>query len=183
MSDISVFIKDREMEYLLNPVKILVKQNLPKITVGSIEIGDMKEGDLLEVPRWMAEVFSELGFAEVQEENFEVEMLKTLSRERIQGSSQLATLTGEFYLKLKRHLNGLRENVVSKGGKRTYDEAYMRAQDLVTLRTVKLLPLTVGEYVPDIVPKVTPEELKLFNTVRGIVQQWKRTVLEGSVDE
>ncbi|MFQ6135279.1 MAG: hypothetical protein ACE5KU_05635, partial [Nitrososphaerales archaeon] len=146
--------------------------------------GETKEGDLIEVPRWVAEAFAELGFAEVQEENFEVEMLKALSRERIQGSNQLSTLTGDFYLKLKRHLDCLKENTPSRGAsKHDYDEAYLKALDLITLRTVKLLPLTVGEYTPDIMQKVTPEELKLFNMVREMVQRWKRTVLEGSGDE
>jgi hypothetical protein len=172
------------MEHLLNPVKIVVKQNLPKISMASIEIGETKEGDLIEVPRWVAEAFAELGFAEVQEESFEVEMLKALSRERIQGSNQLSTLAGDFYLKLKRYLDGLEENTQSRRASRLdYEEAHMKARDLVKLRTVKLLPLTVGEYTPDVMQKVTPEELKLFNMVREIVQQWKRTVLEGSRDE
>ncbi len=184
VSDIATFIQDREMEHLLNPVKIVVKQNLPKISIASIEIGETKEGDLIEVPRWVAEAFAELGFAEVQEESFEVEMLKALSRERIQGSNQLSTLVGDFYLKLKRYLDGLEENTQSRRASRLdYEEAHMKARDLVKLRTVKLLPLTVGEYTPDMMQKVTPEELKLFNMVREIVQQWKRTVLEGSKDE
>lgn len=184
VSGIATFIQDREMEHLLNPVKIVVKQNLPKISIASIEIGETKEGDLIEVPRWVAEAFAELGFAEVQEESFEVEMLKALSRERIQSSNQLSTLAGDFYLKLKRYLDGLEENTQSRRASRLdYEEAHMKARDLVKLRTVKLLPLTVGEYTPDMMQKVTPEELKLFNMVREIVQQWKRTVLEGSRDE
>lgn len=184
ISEIRTFMKDRETEHLLHPVKIVVKQNLPKISIASIEIGETKEGDLIEVPRWVAEVFSELGFAQIQEEIFEVEMLQVLSRERIQGSNQLSTLTGDFYLKLRRYLNGLKEGAYPKGAsKHSYDEAYMKAMDLITLRTVKLLPLTVGESASDITQKVTPEEMKIFNMVRGIVQQWKRTVLEGPSDE
>jgi hypothetical protein len=178
------FVKDRETEHLLNPVKILIKQNLPKISMASIEIGETKEGDILEVPRWVAEVLAELGFAQIQEEIFEVEMLKTLSRERIQGPNQLSTITGDFYLKLRRYLDSLKGGSYPKGASRLgYDEAHMKAMDLITLRTVKLLPLTVGDSAADLMQKVTPEEIQLFNIVRDVVQQWKQTVLEGIEDE
>src|SRR3972149_3739045 len=182
VNDISTFIKDREIEYLLNPVKVLIKQNLPKIVIGSISLNETNEDDIIDIPRWAAEVFSELGFGEVQEESFEIDMLKALSRERIQGSNQLSTLTGGFYLRLRRHINSLR-NSDSNGAKETYDEAHMRALDLVTLRTVKLLPLTVGENIHDIALKITPEELQLFHIIRNIVQKWKISILERTTDE
>jgi hypothetical protein len=180
-NEMQTFVKDREMEYMLGSVKILVRQNLPKITIASKEISETKEGDILEVPRWVAEVFSDLGLAQIQEESFEVEMLKTLSRERIQGSNQLSTITGDFYLKLRRYLDLLKEGSFSKRSSRLgYEEANVKATDLITLRTVKILPLTVGDSATDLVQKVTPEEMRLFNIVRDIVQQWKLTVLEGT---
>jgi DNA replication factor GINS len=183
-SSISTIIKDREMEYLLLPVKIITKRSLPKISISSINIAETKEGNLIEVPRWVAESFVELGFAEIQEESFEVEMLQMLSRERIQSSNQLSTINKDFYLKLKRHLECLKENIKArKKSKLTYDESLMKAMDLVTLRAVKLLPLTVGEYTPDLMKKITPEEVSLFNIIRELVQQWKRTVVEGPDDE
>lgn len=180
---ISSFIQDREMEYLLNPVKILIKHNLPRIKIDSIEIEETKDRDIIEVPRWAAEEIAELGLAEIQEESFEVEILKALSRERIQGSNQISTLTGDFYLKLKRHLRSLKKDAKAKESKDEYDEAYIKAMDLLKIRTVKLLPLTVGEDAPDIMLKVTAEEQNLFNEVRMIVQKWKNIVLEETEDE
>ncbi|MCL4436997.1 MAG: hypothetical protein M1503_06990 [Thaumarchaeota archaeon] len=183
-SEMQTFVKDREIEHLLSPVKILVKQNLPKISTASIQIEETKEGDLIEVPRWVAEVFADLGFAQIQEEVFEVEMLKTLSRERIQGPNQLSTITGDFYLRLRRYLDALKEGSYPKGAsKQSYEEAHMKAIDLITMRTVKLLPLTVGDSASDLVQKVTPEEMQLYNIVRKVVQQWKQTILEGVEDE
>ena len=180
----STFIQDREMEYLLHPVKLIVKHNLPKITMDSFEIKESKERDIIELPRWAAEEIAELGFAEIQEESFEVEMLKALSRERIQGSNQISTLTGDFYLKLKRYLRRLKEDTENKNvSKQDYDELYLKAMDLFKIRTVKLLPLTVGEDTPEIMRKVTLEEQTLFNEVRNIVQKWKNTVLEEIEDE
>jgi len=183
-TSISTFIQDREMEYLLNPVKLIVKHSLPKITMDSFEIEESKERDLIELPRWAAEEIAELGFAEIQEESFEIEMLKALSRERIQGSNQISTLTGDFYLKLKRHLRRLKEETKTKNGtKQDYDESYIKAMDLLKTRTVKLLPLTVGEDTPEIMQKITSEEQTLFNEIRNIVQKWKNTVLEENEDE
>jgi DNA replication factor GINS len=181
VGDISVFMQDLELQRLLGKVKMTVKQNFPEIVIDSLKMPEGKEGDLLEIPRWAAEIFVGLGFAEIQEESFEVEMLKTLSRERIQDSNRLSTLTSDVYLKLKSYLKGLKDNAHLSGTlKHDYDEAYMKALDLITLRTVKLLPLTVGEYAPDIMQRLTPEEIKLFKVVREIVQHWKYTILEGS---
>ena len=183
-NSISTFIQDREIEYLLNNVKIKTKQNLPSIHLDSIIISETKEGNIIEVPRWVAEVFSELGFCEIQEESFEVEMLKALSRERIQGPNQISTLNGNFYLKLKRYLNQLKGNTYSNNGSNhDYEEAIIKAIDILKLRTVKILPLTVGEVTPELMQKVTPEEATLFNIVRDVVQNWKNTVLEGNKDE
>ncbi len=183
-NSISTFFQDREMEYLLSSVKMIVKHNLPRIMMDSIEIGEAKDRDLIEVPRWAAEEIVKLGFAEIQEESFEVEMLKALSRERIQSLNQISTLTDDFYLKLRRHLRILKkETKTSKGTKHDYDEAYIKAMDLLKIRAVKLLPLTVGEEAPDIMLKVTSEEQNLFNEVRKIVQKWKSTVLEETKDE
>jgi len=181
---ISTFIQDREMEYLLRPVKLIVKHNLPKITMNSFEIEESKERDLIELPRWAAEEIAKLGFVEIQEESFEVEMLKALSRERIQSSTQISTLTDDFYLKLKRHLRRLKNDTkTKKSSKNDYDESYIKAMDLLKIRTAKLLPLTVGEDNQEIMQKITSEEQTLFNEVRNTVQKWKQKILEENIDE
>ena len=160
---------------------IKTKQNLPSINLNSINISETKQGNIIEVPRWVAEVFSEQGFCEIQEESFEVEMLKALSRERIQGPNQISTLNKNFYLKLKRYLDQLKNDEQSnKSSKHDYEEANIKAMDILKLRTVKLLPLTVGEVTPELMQKVTPEEENMFNIVRDVVQRWKNNVLEGN---
>ena len=183
-TNISTFIQDREMEYLLRPVKLIVKHNLPKITMNSFELEESKEGDLIELPRWAAEEIAKLGFVEVQEESFEVEMLKALSRERIQSSNQISTLTDDFYLKLKRYLRRLKDDTeTKKSSKNDYGESYIKAMDLLKIRTVKLLPLTVGEDNQEIMRKITSEEQTLFNEVRNTVQKWRKKILEVDIDE
>ena len=183
-TNISTFIQDREMEYLLRPVKLIVKHNLPKITMNSFELEESKEGDLIELPRWAAEEIAKLGFVEVQEESFEIEMLKALSRERIQSSNQISTLTDDFYLKLKRYLRRLKDDTeTKKSSKNDYGESYIKAMDLLKIRTAKLLPLTVGEDNQEIMRKITSEEQTLFNEVRNTVQKWRKKILEVDIDE
>lgn len=183
-NSISTFIQDREIEYLLKNVKIKTKQNLPSINLDSIKISETKQGNIIEVPRWAAEVFTENGFCEIQEESFEVEMLKALSRERIQGPNQISTLNANFYLKLKRYLNQLKKDKQSNNNStHDYEEANIKAMDILKLRTVKFLPLTVGEVTPELMQKITPEEANLFNIVRDVVQRWKNNVLEGTENE
>jgi|TARA_B100000959_G_scaffold280336_1_gene341977 DNA replication initiation complex subunit (GINS family) len=152
--------------------------------MNSFELEESKEGDLIELPRWAAEEIAKLGFVEVQEESFEVEMLKALSRERIQSSNQISTLTDDFYLKLKRYLRRLKDDTeTKKSSKNDYGESYIKAMDLLKIRTAKLLPLTVGEDNQEIMRKITSEEQTLFNEVRNTVQKWRKKILEVDIDE
>lgn len=171
------FVEDRLIKSELDNVKILLKQEIPNISTTSINIEKNNEGDIIEVPRWVAEVLIELGYAEIQGGNFEIELLQNLSRERIQGSNHLSTLKNEFLVNLKRYLESINRKIKKADSKVDYEESYLRAHDLVTLRIAKILPLTVGEYTPELIKQLTPEEIKLFNMVREIVQQWKHTVL------
>ena len=45
----------------------------------------MKEGETVELPRWVAEELAELSVVEIQEEAFEVEIFKALTREKMLG--------------------------------------------------------------------------------------------------
>jgi len=176
------FLGDRELEYILSPVKITMKRGLPNIETLSFKLEETKEGDLIEVPRWVSEVLVDMGFAEVQGEPFEVEVFKVLSRERIQGSLQLSTLKGDFYLKMKRYLGNLKLKSERNGAfKPDFERFSVSAYDLITLRLSKLLYLASSSSTPqDLFEKITPEERELFNEAHRMVDGWRRAVLEGA---
>lgn len=175
----NVFL-DRELSHLLAPIRITMKKSLPKIEVLSFTLEDTKEGDIHELPRWAAEVLVEMGFAEAEDESFELEVFKALSRERIQGPTQLSTLKDDFYLKLRRLLKGLRAKAEKDGSiKPELDRLLISVYDLITLRIGKLLYLAGSSYPQGISEKVTPEEKELFDQVRKSVEEWRNFLVEG----
>ena len=82
----------------------------------------MKAGETAELPRWVAEELAELSIAEIQEEAFEGEIFKALTREKMLGSPQLSPLQANFYLQdaeeARDDKGGVRDGKVPEGGLR-----------------------------------------------------------------
>lgn len=180
-SEIEAFLKDRELGHLLTSVRVTLRQSIPRLEFGSVLLEEKKEGEVLEVPRWIGEVLQNLGLGELMEESFEAELFKSLSRERMQDSLQLSTLKADFYLRMKKFLEGLKakseKNLLSK---QDSDRLSVSAYDLLTLRTSKLLYLASAPAPPaELFPRITPEEAQLFEYVHKTVEKWRRLVLEG----
>jgi hypothetical protein len=178
--DLVSFLNDHKIAFLLTTVKAIIKQSLPSIEIGSVSLPETHEGDVIEVPRWIAEVMAQMGFVEIQEESFDIELFKALSRERIQESSQISTLKSDFYHRMKRHTNLMRslmERDENLG--KDYEKLSLSVYDLINLRTSKLLYLVASSPLsPDLEKKLTPEEKELFNSIRSIIENWKRIILE-----
>jgi hypothetical protein len=82
---ITELFEQREREFLLSHVRVMMKGSLEEIEVGEIVIGKMRQGETMELPRWVAEELVELDLAEMQEEAFETEIFKVLTREKMLG--------------------------------------------------------------------------------------------------
>jgi len=176
-SSVIQFLKDSEVGFLLIPVKVIMKEGLPPIEIGSVSLPETNEGDVIEVPRWVAEV--KMDFVEIQEESFDIELFKALSRERMQDSSQLSTLKGDFYPRMRRRINLKKINMENDSRlKGEYEKFLASAYDLIALRTSKLLNLTcLPSLSPDLEMKLTLEEKKLFELIHSLVKDWKKTIL------
>jgi DNA replication factor GINS len=175
-------IKDREFAYLLTGTRLKILQNISKQDIGSIHLDAMSPGDVVELPRWIAEILTAQGIAESQEESFASEVFKAVNREKMAGETQIATLRSDFYLKVRRHLAFSVEMSKSKPSvaavlERTRTLIY----DLVALRLRKILLISSALSPPtDIKDKLTPEEYQIFDTVYGLLQSWRRVVMEGN---
>ncbi|MCP8317932.1 MAG: DNA replication complex GINS family protein [archaeon] len=179
-SSIIDFLKDYEIGFLLIPVKVIMKQDLPAIEIGSVNLPEAHEGDVIEVPRWAAEVMVQMGFAEIQEESFDLELFKALSRERMQDSSQISTLKSDFYLEMKRKMKFMKSMTEKdESSKEAYEKFSSSSYDLIALRTSKILYLAGSSVLsPDLERKITPEEKNLFELIRSIIEDWKKAILE-----
>ena len=174
-------IRDREFAYMLSGTRLRAKQRIPKTVIGSVNIDQLEQGDLVELPRWIAEVLINLDLCESQEESFSSEVFKAVNREKISGQDQLASLRPDFYLRIRRHLayssdvKNLRPSAIPE-----LDRTKTMIYDLIALRLRKILS-AASSISPsiDIKEKLTPEEYQIFDTVYSLLQSWRAIAMEG----
>ncbi len=171
--------RQREIDYLLSSVGVTMRSSVENIEVGDLKIERLKEGEIAELPRWVAEEFVALNLAEIGEEPFETEILKSLSREKMMGPIQLSKLASDFYLKMRRRLLYLK-GAVEAGRVRKEDYERLRASsyDLIGIRLGKLLSLSSSSTtLSAIAEKVTPEERVFFTTSQSFSNDWRGVLL------
>ena len=77
-TDVAKIFEQREREFLLSPVRVIMKTSTEEMEVGDLVVAKTKEGERVEMPRWVAEELVDLELAEMQEEPFDVEIFKAL---------------------------------------------------------------------------------------------------------
>lgn len=160
-----------------------MRTSLENIDAGDFTIGSVKESEAVEFPRWVAEELAELNLAEMQEEPFESEVFKALTREKMLGSPQLSSLNPDFYLKLRRRLELIKEAVgAGKFRREDYERLKANCYDLIGRRLSKLLALSSSlSGLETIGDKLTPEEKIFFSSSQTLSKEWKRALLGEAV--
>jgi hypothetical protein len=176
--DVAKIFEQREREFLLAPVRVTMKTSTEEIEVGDLVLKRAKEGEKLEMPRWVAEELAELELAEIQEEPFEVEIFKALTREKILASLQLSPLEASFYIRMRRRLAAVRTGV-DRGRYRREDYEKLRnaSYDLIGRRLSKLLSMSSSANVKTIGDRITPEERAFFLMSSSLSAGWKKALL------
>ncbi|TLY00788.1 MAG: hypothetical protein E6K90_02540 [Thaumarchaeota archaeon] len=171
--------QQRERDYLLSNVKVSMRSAVENIEVGDLKVEKLREGETAELPRWVAEEFASLGLAEVAEEPFETEILKSLSREKMIGAFQLSNLAPDFYLRMKRRLAYLRDAAgAGRVRKEDYERLRASSYDLIGIRLGKLLALSSSSTtLSAIADKLTPEEKVFFASSQSLTKEWRTTLL------
>jgi DNA replication factor GINS len=175
---ISELFMQREREFLLSPVRVMVKASFDGMEVGDVEIGKMKQGEAVELPRWVAEELAELNIAEIQEEGFEGEIFKALTREKMLGAPQLSPLQANFYLRMRRRLATIKAgSEIGKYRREDYEKLKSTCYDLIGRRLSKLLSMSSSASLQTVGDKITPEERVFFTTSRSFSDEWKGALL------
>lgn len=175
---ITELFEQREREFLLSPVRVTMKGSLEEMEVGDVLIEKANEGETAELPRWVAEELVELNLAEMQEEAFETEIFKVLTREKMLGAPQLSQLQPNFYLKMRRRLAAIKEG--SERGKyrrEDYERLKASCYDLIGRRLSKLLSISSSASLQAIGDKITPEERFFFTSSRSFSDEWRLSLL------
>ncbi|MDV3243789.1 MAG: hypothetical protein LYZ66_01280 [Nitrososphaerales archaeon] len=177
--EIKAVLEDRERNFLLSTSRVTMRSSLENIEVGDFKIESLKEGESVELPRWVAEELVQMNLAEASEEPFETEILKALSREKMMGPLQLSSLPADFYNRMRRRLSYL-GNSVKEGRVRREDYERLRATsyDLIGMRLSKLLSLSSSSATAAALgEKLTPEERTFFTVSQSISKEWRAAIL------
>jgi len=175
---VAKIFEQREREFLLAPVRVTMKTSTEQMEVGDLVLNKAKEGERLEMPRWVAEELVELELAEMQEEAFDVEIFRALTREKILASPQLSPLEPNFYIRMRRRLAAVRVGVErGKYRREDYEKLKTTSYDLIGRRLSKLLSMSSSASVQTIADRITPEEKAFFSMSSSISAAWKKALL------
>jgi DNA replication factor GINS len=168
------FVKNREASFLMSPVKVTARTDIPEAKLSTFTLQEVSEGDVVEVPRWVAEVLEENNLVNLGEEGVEAELFRALQREKLQGPTQPSQLSKDIYLKLRRYLMILRRKNPHDPH---YEKVKVSTQDLITTRLVKMVTMAGYTSQPEPTILLSPEELLLYREIRELVSEWRSLVL------
>jgi hypothetical protein len=171
----------RERDFLMQKANVKMLSSLENTHVGDYSIDKLEQGQMAEVPRWVAEELVAAKLAEVNEEPFETGLYRALSKEKLMGPMQLSPLQADFYVRMRRRVSYL-DKAVGEGRARKEDVDRFRGAcyDIVGMRLNKLLALA-GSSVPasTLADRMTPEEAGFFANSQALSKEWKAALLGG----
>ncbi len=180
--EIRSLFDNEETDFLLSRTRVTMRSSLENIEAGEFKIQNLREGQIVELPRWVAEELVQLNLAESGDEPFETEVYRALSREKMMGPFQLSALSADFYMRMRRRLAYLSAGVKDgKVRKEDHDKVRSSCYDLIGMRLGKLLSLSSTSSNSNFVDKLTPEEKVFFSRSQGFSKDWRDAIfLEGT---
>ncbi len=141
--------------YGTQDVKALIGHDF-KINVSNISI-DGKQGEILNIPRWVAQTLESEGHGEIQESDMGIELTQSLSKENFQGE-ELSHLEPDFYIKMTGYM--------ARQSEKEYDKLQSLLKTLIRKRLGKLVPRANSmALTADIAKKLSIEERALYNII------------------
>lgn len=161
-------------------VTVIAVKSAPKIDLVGFSIGPFEEGHDYEVRLWVARELEKDKLVKVKEDGLDAaKVYKIQWTERIQALGQLATIPENFYPKIRRVINELKQaSKTSLEKLREYEHVQNLAQDIVNCRLRKLvslatIPLPEGQAIKNL----TPEERELYERIKRIVSDWRSKII------
>lgn len=156
----------------LEDVKVTFSHDV-KIKVSDIDI-DGKQGEIMNIPRWVAKVLEKENHVIIQDTDMVVELKQVIVKENVQGEFELATLDPHFYIKLKSYMKTLERS--------DYDKVESMLNSLIRKRKGKIIHLAdSSKLTTDLANKLTIEEKEYYNNLHNISIKFTKQVL-GELD-
>ena len=158
----------------LKDVKVEFKKDL-KLDALGISI-DGKQGEILNIPRWVADVLESEKHVEIQDVDMLIELKQAVEKEKMLGQFDLATLQVQqqtdphFYVKMKSYMNGLPE--------KDYDKVESMLNTLLRTRQTKIIRLAdASKLTAEISQKLSIEERKFYNNLHDNSSKFSKAII------
>ena len=158
----------------LKDVKVEFKKDL-KLDVSDISI-DGKQGEILNIPRWIADVLESEKQIEIQDVDMLVELKQAVEKEIMLGQFDLSTLQVQqqadphFYIKMKSYMKRLSE--------KDYDKVEGMLNKLLRTRQTKIIRLAdASKLTANISQKLSVEEREFYNNLHNNSTKFSKTIL------
>ena len=171
----------KEREFLMAKSKVKMRSSVENLDAGDYRVGSLAEGQSVELPRWIAEELEELKLAETQEERFEDEMSRALSKEKMMGPLQLSALPPDFYMRMRRRLASQTAGGNGEMRKEELEKLRNSCYDIIGMRLSKLLSLSSSStHVSSLTDRLAPEEETFFSVSQSLSKDWRAALLGGA---
>ena len=158
----------------LKDVKVEFKKDTA-LDVSDISIKG-KQGEILNIPRWVADVLESEKYVEIQDVDMLVELKQAVEKEKMLGQFDLSTLQVQhqadpyFYIKMKSYMNGLPE--------KDYDKVESMLNTLLRTRQTKIIRLAdTSKLTADISQKLSIEEREFYNNLHDNSSKFSKTII------
>ena len=146
----------------------------------TLEISDIsikgKMGEILNIPRWTAEVLESEKYVEIQDVDMLVELKQAVEKEKMLGQFDLSTLQVQqqadpyFYIKMKSYMKRLSE--------KDYDKVESMLNTLLRTRQTKIIRLAdTSKITAEISQKLSIEELEFYNNLHDNSSRFSKSII------
>ena len=152
----------------LEDVKVTFNHDV-KVNVAGVDI-EGKQGEILNVPRWVASVLESENHAQTEETDMVVELKQAIVKENVQGEFELSTLDPHFYIKLTRYMKKLPQQ--------DFDKVESMLNSLIRKRQGKIIHLAdSSKLTADLSQKLTMEERSFYEKIYKTSTDFKKQIL------
>ncbi len=140
-----------------------------KIKVANVDI-EGKQGEILNIPRWVATVLESEKHLTIQETDMIVELKQATVKENVQGEFELATLEPHFYVRLLSYMKKLPKD--------DFDKVESMLNSLVRKRQGKIIRFAdSSKLTAALSQKLTVEEKSFYEKIYNTSIDFKKQIL------
>ena len=166
--EISDLTQVHTIGYGLQDVKVTFNRDI-KVDASEVSI-DAKHGEIISMPRWVAEILASDKLVDVQDTDMIVALKQALVKENVQGDFDLSTLDIDFYIKIRAYMQRLPQQ--------DQDKIESMLNTLMRKRQGKIIRLAdSSKMTSDLAKKLSIEERALFDVIHAQSVDFQKQIL------